>query len=168
VRFAGAGDAAAIGAIHVDAWRAAYAGIVPDTTLASLSKAERAARWRRAIESDPRQVQVAEAGGRILGWSAAGPCRNPDGGFWGEIYAVYVDPRAWRQGAGRAVVAAAGAELSERGYRRLTLWVLERNAAARAFYGRQAFEPDGGRKVITVGGAALLELRLARELPAAG
>lgn len=40
-------NAPAIARVHVDGWRAAYAGLMPVEMLAGLSVEERALRWRR-------------------------------------------------------------------------------------------------------------------------
>ena len=42
IRRARSGDAPGIGAVHVSAWRSAYAGILPDAYLARLSVARQA------------------------------------------------------------------------------------------------------------------------------
>ena len=43
-----------------------------------------------------------------------------------------------------------------------SLWVLEDNPRARAFYRRHGFDPDGAVKTHTVDGAAIREVRLVR------
>ena len=48
VRRARPGDAAAIGAVHVSAWRNTYAGVLPDDYLAGLSPLRHAAGYERA------------------------------------------------------------------------------------------------------------------------
>ena len=49
VRAAVPADAAAMAALHVHAWRAAYAGVMPADFLAALTIAEREAMWRRSV-----------------------------------------------------------------------------------------------------------------------
>ena len=65
-------DCARIGEIHVEGWRAAYRGIMPDSLLAGLSYEKRAGGWRIAIERDPGSVVVIEDKGIIFGWAAIG------------------------------------------------------------------------------------------------
>jgi ribosomal protein S18 acetylase RimI-like enzyme len=57
-----------------------------------------------------------------------------------------VHPDSWRIGAGRALMDASLAEFAARGFTTATLWVLEGNARAQAFYEGRGFTPDGGRK----------------------
>jgi len=49
VRQAAPGDTAAMAALHVRAWRAAYAGLVPDEFLAGLKVEDREAMWRGSV-----------------------------------------------------------------------------------------------------------------------
>ena len=46
VRWATADDAAAIAAVHIASWRAAYRGLLPDAVLDSLSLEARTDHWR--------------------------------------------------------------------------------------------------------------------------
>ena len=54
VRAATIEDARAIATIHVETWRAAYAGIVPAAHLAALSIDEREVRWRSILAASSR------------------------------------------------------------------------------------------------------------------
>jgi hypothetical protein len=90
-------DALRIDEIHVEGWRAAYRDIIPESFLAGLSVEKRAAGWRYAIEKDPGSVVVIEIAGSILGWAAIGTSRDRVAGA-GELFVLYIDPRAWRSG----------------------------------------------------------------------
>ena len=62
-------DALAIAAVHVDAWKAAYRGIVPDEFLDSLSIEQRSDAWRQILsEGSPENVMVAQAADSIVDW----------------------------------------------------------------------------------------------------
>jgi ribosomal protein S18 acetylase RimI-like enzyme len=106
IRPARIADAAAIGAVHVQTWRAAYEGIVATTFLTTLSAQTRAAQWQQTLVQ-PRAgliVLVAETGDRdIVGFVAAGPERSGDPGHAGEIYALYVLPSQQRSGIGHSL-----------------------------------------------------------------
>lgn len=90
---------------------------------------------------------VAEAGhGRLAGLvSVAAPARGLGEPATGEITALYVDPARWREGIGRALMDAAGAELRDDGCEEIVLWCFEGNANALAFYATAGLVPDGGR-----------------------
>src|SRR4029079_18218949 len=106
VRAAVPADVAAMAALHVRAWRATYAGLLPDEFLAELKVEEREARWRQSVTAPEvapaeRVILVAERAGTVVGFVAAGHARGDDEFGLGEVYAINVDPPAWRQGAGR-------------------------------------------------------------------
>jgi GNAT superfamily N-acetyltransferase len=127
VRAAVPSDAAQMAALHVRAWRATYAGILPDGFLAGLKVADREAMWGRSLtvpELAPaeRVILVAEAEGALLGLAAAGHARGDDELGLGELYSINVDPPAWGRGAGRALLAATSAWLDGR-FAKSVLWV---------------------------------------------
>ena len=163
VRFAVPDDSGAIAAVHVDAWRACYAGIVPAPVLDGLSTSERAERWRRSIVADPRGVLLYRDDDGTAGWVALGPCRDQPPCGEGEIFAIYIKPGSWRRGIGTALMDAAEEELRTRGFRRFCLWVLESNELARRFYSKLGYRPDGKTKAVTFGEAALTEVRYEKQ-----
>ena len=162
VRPATATDAAAIAAVHVDAWRVAYAHIFDAAFLAGLSVEARTERWENIIAELPggERLDVAEAGGELVGFCHAGPSRDEDGAGCGEVYAVYVSPSHWGRGAGRVLLEAAEQRLAGGGFRAATLWVLDKNDQARAFYERRGWDTNGATKRYQ-GGATAVRYRRA-------
>ena len=155
------GDAAAVAQIHVDAWRSAYVGIVPDTHLASLSVDTRTAMWREAIERGTPQVLVARTDDGLAGWIAFGPTRDEAAAPGsGEVWALYVAPTHWRAGCGRQLLQRACAGLAERGHAAAMLWVLVDNADAIRFYEAAGFVADAGSdRLFTLAGREIGERR---------
>jgi ribosomal protein S18 acetylase RimI-like enzyme len=153
-------DAPAIARVHVDTWRAAYRGMIPDDYLDNLSYEQRTAFWARAISDPftPNFVHVAEDDtGRIVGFASGGPPMNNLTGYEGELHAIYVLPDAQGKGVGRQLVRAVAQTLRERGVTSMFLWVLKDNAPSRAFY-----ESLGGHLLkeqqFELGGATLTEV----------
>jgi GNAT superfamily N-acetyltransferase len=150
VRPAADADAAAIAAIHVRGWRAAYRGLVPEVVLAGLSVDRRERGWRELIAAAraPSVTLVGEVDGVVTGFcSVVAPTRDDGAPPWtAEVAAIYVEPLRWRGGVGGALLERALHDLADDGWRRATLWVLERNDAAVAFYGRYGFAADGAAK----------------------
>ena len=150
IRRATAGDAAALGRVHVQAWRESYPGIVPQAVLDAQDEAARAAMWQRVIAAGEDVWLARDAEGALLGFANAGPQREPELlPFPGEIYAIYLLQAAKGRGLGRALMAAAAHGLLARGIGAASLWVLDGNAAAQGFYAalggrvvlRRAFPP---------------------------
>jgi len=162
IRAATTDDADAIAAIHVEGWRAAYAGILPDFFLSQLSIPRRAEFWKREIAEGKNFVRVAVHDGTVLGWISGGPSRDEDTQDALEIYALYVAPQCWRHGVGQRLTHAALEEFV-RPQVLTTLWVLENNTPALEFYRVLGFTPDEGSKEISIGGVAVREIRLLKK-----
>lgn len=160
VRRAEVDDAHAIARVHVETWRAAYAGIVPAGYLERLDVTARIHRWEQSLAENASATFVAvNEDGRVVGWSSFGASRDPDSTTDGELYAIYVDAAHWGYGHGRALLVHAVDMLRDQGFATVTLWVLAANGRARRFYACGGFAPDGAEKIVVIGGAELPELR---------
>ena len=160
VRPAHVDDSGGIAEVHVRSWQSAYRDIVPAPYLESLSIERRTLFWRSQIlESSPTEIVVAEIDKRLVGWASFGPSRDDDAReSTGELYAFYVLPELWGTGVGRALWSRAEERLVERGFARVTLWVLRENLRAIRFYQAAGFAPTVERS-IEIGGKNLHELR---------
>jgi GNAT superfamily N-acetyltransferase len=136
VRPAQTSDAAAIAQVRIDAWRAAYRGIIPDAYLDAMSLSDSAAFWERILASgSPRaSVFVAVEGDVVVGFAAANRRDPPKLGFDAELSAIYLAAGYKRRGIGRRLVAAVAAAQRERGATGMLTWVIAKNKEARSFY----------------------------------
>jgi GNAT superfamily N-acetyltransferase len=90
---------------------------------------------------------VADAAGELAGFTACGASRDPDApDRVGELQTLLVAAGRWRRGVGRALMAAALADLAERGYTEATVWSFAANERANSFYESEGFEPDGAKR----------------------
>lgn len=80
------------------------------------------------------------------------------------MQAIYLLPEAWGLGAGRRLLDAVLAGLTRQNFRDVTLWVLEENLRARAFYEATGWTADGTVKRDAVAGVPVTELRYRRVL----
>jgi GNAT superfamily N-acetyltransferase len=130
-----------------DAWRWAYAGILPDEHLAGLSVDAQADGWREAFaERDDPGVLLAFDDDRVVGVVSFGPARDEHAPErTGEIGMLYVTPDHIDTGLGRRLLAEAVGNLGRAGFARATLWVLEANARGRGFYEHMGWRHDGSR-----------------------
>lgn len=148
IRLATVADAKGIAAVHIDAWRAAYQGIVPDTYLSRMDAGQRSTRWRESLSAAAPMttVVVAAAGEDVVGFGSCGPYRvtldADDAAGVGEVYALYVAPAAWRQGLGSCLLAGVEAALRTNDTE-ARLWVLSANPGARQFYETRGWCLDG-------------------------
>jgi ribosomal protein S18 acetylase RimI-like enzyme len=148
-------DSAAIARIHVEAWRDAYADLLPANYLAQLDPKIEAARWARSLGLGPNdRTLVAQADDAVIGYASIGGARGR-GSDAGEIYALYVETDWREQGVGRALVETAFARFRQRGLTTAFIWCLEGNTAARGFYMRCGGKLLGERRLESVRGIAL-------------
>jgi len=136
--------------MKVEAWRWAYAGILPAEHLAALTIDDQAAAWRARFAKPPADaddwVFVAVDGDRVVGVAGAHPSRDDDAGPpTGELGMLYLSPDHVGRGLGRPLHDRALAALDDAGFDRATAWVLEANTRGRGFYDHVGWSPDGGR-----------------------
>ncbi len=134
-------DAEAGAALHIACWREAYGPYVDPARLDE--RLADTARWiaawtRQLIDGPPRSL--VEAGGELVGFSVVGSGRDDDAPAVMELYALYVREAWWGSGVGQALWDATAPDES------CSLWVLEANARAQAFYRRNGFAADGARE----------------------
>ena len=167
VRPAIARDAKAIAEIHVATWQAAYEGVMPDDYLKTMTVEKRLVYWREAIEFSDPQILVAIESDKVVGFVGFDRSRDPGTkSTVGEIWALYVTPAHWRQGAGLALWDGARDGLKEEGCTQVTLWVLLQNERALRFYEQAAgFKREmASLKTVAFGSVKLEEIRLKRSV----
>ena len=169
VRLATPDDAQAIAEVHVAAWQAAYADLMPQSVLDALSVEQRLKSWQRTL-SAPSRFLTAVATDRsasVVGFVLYGQEQDanriePSG----ELFAMNLVPQVWRCGRGRQMCDWVLAHARDQAWQSVALWVLCENARARAFYESMGFVSDGVEKADTVLiGASLNELRYRKWLP---
>jgi GNAT superfamily N-acetyltransferase len=90
--------------------------------------------WRRVLSATDEEVIVVVEAGLIMGVVAVRGA---------ELHSLFVDPDHWGSGTGSSLVGAALRGMRERGERHAKLWVMRENQAARRFYERMGWTPDG-------------------------
>jgi len=144
-----------MGRVHVQVWREAYAGLLPDDYLAALDPTFGPTRWRERFgTSEWVSWWLARDEDGIAGMATSGPARDEDAPVALELYAINVLRRAHGTGLADDLMARAI------GDRPAYLWVLDGNDRAIAFYRRHGFVDEGGRKPEP--GTGVVELRMAR------
>jgi GNAT superfamily N-acetyltransferase len=162
VRLARAGDAERLATIHVEAWKSAYRGQVPDQYLDALSGAGKLDPWRTLLsDSSPSQATlVLVEDERPIGFAhCTTQWHAVDDELTGEIASMCVDPSIWRRGGGRLLMAAAVDWSRAKGCGSALLWVLDTNTGPRRFYEAMGWTADGAQQGIDLGGRELVEVR---------
>ncbi len=115
-------------------WWQAYRGVLPARELRTMNDRRTARRMAGALRSSVSHILVVEAQpDRPLGYAWLGPHRERFGAHRGEIYELYLHPRAQGQGAGRRLLVDSIWALVDRGFHPVLVWVLAANPA-RHFY----------------------------------
>jgi ribosomal protein S18 acetylase RimI-like enzyme len=114
---------------------------------------------------DDRELSLLVADdGELAGFTTCGVSRDDDvGPEVGELWTFFVATGRWRQGVGRALMAAALDDLREREYVEATVWSFADNARANAFYEAHGFVRDGA-EVREAEWADILQVRYRRAL----
>ncbi len=171
IRPAAPSDLEAIAHIHVEAWRSAYAGIIPDAYLVRMDIARQRKTWRSTLKGGGRghHVVVAELGdGEVVGFASCGPARRDTlprrAPYDGEVYTLYVALDHQGHGHGKRLLAACFDTLRDHDKTAAVVWVLAANPA-RFFY-----EAQGGQKIAerteSFAGANLAEFAFGWDLSA--
>lgn len=169
VRKAEPGDAAAIAALQVRSWQAAYRGIVPDAFLDDLAEDAWLARWTDQI-AGPRSegfhqlVSTDGEDGPPRAIAVCGPAMEPSPELTGQLYVLYTDPAGWGLGHGGALLRRVHELLVADGHTRALLWVAADNVRAIEFYEHRGWTKDGGTQREEVAGAIFDVVRMVREL----
>lgn len=137
LRAATASDWEAVAALHAEASRVAYSGILDPHYLAVTIKAEKRQLWHDRLVTTPdtcaRKTIVALAGDRLAAFACLLLEYEPEWGVY--LHNLYTDAGFRGQGVARAVLAGALRELKDVDLARpLHLTALARNAPARAIY----------------------------------
>jgi GNAT superfamily N-acetyltransferase len=145
IREAVAGDIPAIGAIHVEAWRANYRGMIPDDAIDSRTVELRKATWHQVLGQPRRVTLVAcDDGGAVTGFASAFRLPELHNGFDSFLQMLFIAEPLKGRGIGRALLSAIAQKMCAAGARSMALRTLRLNPA-RAFYERVGAElvPDG-------------------------
>jgi GNAT superfamily N-acetyltransferase len=133
-------DAAGIAAVHVSVWRNAYAGLLPDYALETLSAKRLSHHYLATILAGPGAFVARDTEtGTVIGFTTASvaPLDAPAAG---EVKTLYVADDWREQGLGRALLREAASFLTDQGCGSMFLWVLADNPS-RWFYERMGGRP---------------------------
>ncbi len=154
-------DAAAIAKVHLEMWKYAYKGQLPDGYLNSLSCEKYFDRWveKLSIDDPSRTILVCvDASDTIVGFCSFGPSRAKNSQGKGELYAVYVSPFYKRRGIGKLLMKTAVETLREFGYQKLILCVLKSNTDTHLFYEKMGWRRAEKESVVEIKDGVKFEL----------
>jgi GNAT superfamily N-acetyltransferase len=139
-------DAAGIASVHLDGWRRAHEGLVPEAYFACKSSLGNEEFWRGELELE-----------------AADRNDDLDSGT-GEVYTLFVTPECWEKGIRSHLIEHVARDLREHRFMRAVFWVLAADEVMRAFAQFMGWRPDGATRHETCGETQVEELRYSRHL----
>lgn len=132
--------------VHWKSWQEAYADLLPQEFLKNTYTLERCQDW--AVRY-PQNILIAVMDDKVVSFACYGSSSQEDLQGAGELYALYVLADYYDQKIGYQLMQAALEKLQS--YETVTLWVLEGNARAIAFYEKVGFRFDGVKKTVNLG-----------------
>ena len=142
--------------VHWKSWQEAYAGIIDQTYLDSLTldKCEQIAyRWTD-------NILIAKDGDTVVGFVGYGKYRNDELENSGEVFALYILSQYYGKGVGYRLMQAALSKLAD--YPKIAVRVLKENIRAIRFYERCGFRFDGSENTLELG-SPVVERRMILE-----
>lgn len=130
-------DIKAISKIYIDTWKTTYNGLVPDNFLNELSYEEAEKKWMNFFSDQLDQSFIYVAlndFGESIGFAAARSSSDQE--FKGELYALYLLPKAQGLGVGRRLISAIAEHFMEEGISSMMVWVMKNNKSGCGFYKR--------------------------------
>ena len=161
-------DVTSIAEVHIEAWRTAYRGILPNTYLDTMCIQSISKQWQDALKiTGPGKYLVIEDGGNVSGFCVFGPARDKDLASLnvGELVALNILPTKWRNGLASILIKYVVKSASVYKWSSLFLWVIKENVGARNLYEAMDFKLEGQEKTDTaLTGCILHEVRYVLEL----
>lgn len=159
IRWSKSTDSPRLAELHRDAWRYAYAGIIPGLPLERMIS-RRGPGWWRAMHRLGSPALVFEFDDKVAGYVTLGPRRGRGYTGGGEIYELYLRPECHGLGFGRRLFRAAKQRLTAAGFAPLAVWSLADNEIGCRFY-RAVGGVEAARTRETIGGARLEKIGFA-------
>jgi GNAT superfamily N-acetyltransferase len=156
MRYAIAEDSELLGAIYTEAYSSAYRDFIPKGYLAKVTPQGMRDSFHKIIIKNPNRVALIYKDNEAVGLACIGKYRKKDlDDTWGEIMRIYLLPSFTGKGIGTEVMNWCLNELKALGYKKICLWVFEKNIKGRKFYEKFGFSADGKIRNVILGGKTL-------------
>ena len=161
IRSAQSGDQFELANTHLNSWREAYRGLLPQNYLDELPLTfrGRAKNWQQKINlSEKYIIQVAENKNGIVGFACLQPARDNDMSEYAEVSAIYLLEKFKGTGVGFKLLTSGLKKIEQRGFKKAYCWVLEGNPTIK-FYEKSGAKFSGKIKEDEIGGMKCNDLR---------
>jgi len=144
-------EATALRDLHLTTWEVTYRDRAREAWYGERLAAHAVRDWGEIVRCQAARgggVLIARCNELAVGLCQYGPTddHDHDPEQVGHIHRLYVHPARQRTGIGRSLLTASVDRLREGGAHTATLWVLETDQGAKAFYERLGWQSDGTRQ----------------------
>ena len=147
IRRVRAGDEKSLAYIQTESWRSAFRHILTADELDKYADPARAEKmYARLLAENKGNGYILTLDGlphAIAWWDAA---RDAEYAGKAELICIHSLPAGRRKGYGRRLMEKALSDIREAGFAEVVLWTFAANADAIAFYEKEGFAPEGGRR----------------------
>lgn len=135
------GEAEALAELHLLTWEQTYGGLFPPSAWGPDARVQRVRMWTAICEGRPEwRTALAESAGEVVGFAHVGPSVDDPPVRDRHLWFIYLLDVAQGSGAGQALLDEVLRDEPA------SLWVLEQNPRAIAFYEKNGFVRDGARQ----------------------
>ncbi|RXZ81042.1 GNAT family N-acetyltransferase [Paenibacillaceae bacterium] len=164
IRWAELNDCNDLGVVHLESYRAAYKGIIPEDFLNNIKLEDRVYYFENVLKTSAKKTALIAIENSIIGCAEIGQSVDDDlDASFVEIFAIYLVKEHSGKGFGKQLLEWVLSNMTERGYRNASLWVLKENINAIKFYENLDFVFDGSERAIERG-KSLVQLRFRKAL----
>lgn len=160
IREATVEDAAEIANVHINSWREAYKGLLPQDFLdeRALNFKNRYELWKRVTQNPNQVTLVAESTEHgVVGMVNGTNCRDEDKKDWCEVWCIYLLEKYHGKRIGFNLLKQYFDIHSDKGFSKGYLWVLDNNPTIK-FYEKVGGRYDGRDKEGEISGQKVKEL----------
>lgn len=164
LRSAAQADVQQIAKIHVNSWKVAFDGLMPDDYINGYTISSRIDEWQSTMSTNAEKVVVAECGDEVVGFMSYHI--HPENAETLELSKLYLCPHVYGQGLGSKFLNYLEAESLAQGIEMIRLYVLDTNEAAIQFYSKHGFEFSDGYVSEEFEGTTIIDLLMTKRVKA--
>lgn len=162
VRSAEVSDAQEIASIHVNSWKSAFKGLMPERYINSYTLDQRNTEWLNVLGSNSEHVIVAEKENSLVGFLSF----NNKSIDTLELSKLYLCPSIYSKGVGYLLMKQFENSAKASGINQLSLYVLDNNQAAIKFYSKHGFKLADGYVAEDFEGETIIDILMEKRLSA--
>ena len=132
-------DTQEIASIHVNSWKSAFEGLMPERYINSYTLEDRNSEWLKVLKSGSESVIIAENKSRLVGFISYSESEDSL-----DLNKLYLCPSIYGKGVGYLLMKQMESEAKTAGIKLISLYVLDNNQSAINFYSKQGFEFGDG------------------------